>query len=149
MPHSNYEEISKAFIKHLYCKGKLSMKDMLVFFAKKGFKVNGSSSPEIDNQKHMQGWAHLSFGVEHILGFHLHYNQIEPVLDDPSHKIAWHMWNNDEMPEPDGAPIPSWIWDQCSRTNMFWEKAYEIPFRFAKGVRKNYPNLKHMGYYDW
>lgn len=160
MPKSNYEDISKAFIKHLYCKGKLSMKDTLIRFAKQGYKVNGSSSPVIDDRNYWQEWTHLSIGVEHLFEFHTgcQYSshtsetQIEPVFEGLplQYKYIYHLWENGNMPECDGCPTPSWLFEGCSQRNKAWEMLYEIPFRFSKGYRKKYPNnINHLHHLDW
>ena len=158
MPYSNYKHISELFIKHLYCKGKLSMKDTLIRFARQGYDVNGSSSPEDGTD--WQKWAHLSIGVEHIFQFHSNNLgtkvqlavQIEPVFDglSPEYKEIYEMWKKRKMPEADGSPIPTWMFEDCSQSNKSWEMLYEIPFRFAKGVRKKYPHdIAHLNWLDW
>lgn len=162
MPYSNYKQISELFIKHLYCKGKLSMKDTLIRFARQGYDVNGSSSPEDGTD--WQKWAHLSIGVEHLFQFHSNNLgtvvqlavQIEPVFDDfPSeyqdvYRQIYQMWCERTMPEADGSPIPSWLFEDCRESNLTWEMLYEIPFRFAKGFRKKYPHdIAHLNWLDW
>ena len=158
MPKSNYGKISEAFIKHLYCKGKLSMKDTLIRFARQGYNVNGSSSPEDGTD--FQEWAHLSIGVEHLFEFHtatlgVTANlevQIEPVFDNLplEYQLVYQLWKDKEMPEPDGSPVPTWLFPDCSKSNKAWEMLYEIPFRFAKGYRKKYPHdISHLGGLDW
>ena len=158
MPHSNYKEISELFIKHLYCKGKLSMRDTLIRFAEKGYDVNGSSSP-IAGQD-WQKWSHLSIGVEHLFEFHTgcRYSshtsetQIEPVVDGLSkqHQIVLQLYMDGDMPESDGTPIPTWLFGGHQSNNHAWELLYEIPFRFAKGYRKKYPhNINHLHNLDW
>ena len=65
MGHAHYHNISEYFIRHLYCKGKLSMKDLLAAMRENDVRVRASCGTYDE-------FYLMDMGIQSVLGFQSH-----------------------------------------------------------------------------
>jgi len=127
MGHANLDNLSKIFIKKIYAKGKISLKDISEWCAE---KINGATNKE--KTKQLYGFRasegaytesdEIAIGFDHIIAFHYENKVIEPVITNSEEKRI----------------IESYTKNGLDFTDSDNELFDQINWKFTNGSRKKY-----------
>jgi hypothetical protein len=129
MGHANVKNLSEFFVRRLYAKGRLSLREALKVAMKKGLTLNASEGAYDD-----EGMVGMGLEVV-VMWLHWEKKVIEPCHPlTPRQQRAITRWDPDEHEEdPESDDY----------------KAFDsIAWRFAKGWRRKYPELPLLHYYE-
>jgi hypothetical protein len=129
MGHANYTNLSKVFVQRLYAKGKITIADAMRAAQKKRETIHASEGQYVDEDMLSEAMGEIAF---FLLEPHRKKHQVKatPVIE-----VAGEL--SDELQRI----YDDWIANEIDE----WEvEQYElldgIPFKFAPGWRKEYPN---------
>ncbi len=136
------DELSKLFIRRIYAKGTVTMRDCMDAAMKK--KIGVSCAEGRYTEDYMYQMA-FEFIVTHFLDQRV----ITPIFKDPEIQKLWEKWTNSE--EYSG-PVHTadHVFENLDEDDrdVLMEVIYTTPIRFAPGARKKYlaQDIEHLEY---
>lgn len=139
MGHAHVKNLSKLVVRHVYAKGKASIKELTDFAIKKGETVHASEGEYED-------FAMIEMTISEIIAFYLEGHKFTPqsvptpifepckeCLSERQLQILQEWLDADEAFDEWSVDLEDSASDYC--------QFGAIPWRFAAGWRKRYPDL--------
>ena len=133
MGHANVRNLSDFFVRRLYAKGKLSLKEVAEAAAKAGVKLHASEGLNEEPEA-------LAIGFEAVIEF-LHQPECS-CCESPDGPIIVPAYPLTEAQDKSWNDVR---WEDPMLLKG-WRTSDTIQWKFAPGWRKRYPNIPKLGY---
>lgn len=135
MGHANLSNISNFFVKRLYAKGKLSIKDCVEALIKTGEALHASEGDYDDPET-------LGLGCEQVVSYLLEYWENDGVRGRKSSPVI----EASDMTDKQSKILSEWVRGELEGDDEYeyFEVLDEIQFKFCPGWRKRYKEIEHL-----